>query len=44
VDPRRFRSLQDRLKAAGVALTGRRGRWGIYFKDPNGYTVELYAD
>ncbi len=41
VDRRRFRSLQDRLKAAGVALTGRRG---IYFKDPNGYTVELYAD
>ncbi|MBI4590013.1 MAG: VOC family protein [Candidatus Rokubacteria bacterium] len=44
LDRRRFRSLQDRLKAAGVRLTGRRGRWGIYFKDPNGYTVELYAD
>ena len=44
VDRKRFRSLQDRLTAEGVKLTGRRGRWGIYFKDPNGYTVELYAD
>lgn len=44
VDRKRYRSLHDRLKGAGVRLTGRRGRWGIYFKDPNGYTVELYAD
>ena len=44
VDRKRFRSLQEQLKAAGVKLTGRRGRWGIYFRDPNGYTVELYAD
>jgi catechol-2,3-dioxygenase len=32
------------LKAAGVKVIGRRGRWSIYVKDPNGYTVELYAD
>lgn len=44
VSRKRFRSLQDRLTTAGVRLTGRRGRWGIYFKDPNGYTVEVYAD
>lgn len=44
VDRRRFRSVHDRLRAARVRLTGRRGRWGIYFKDPNGYTVEVYAD
>jgi len=44
VDRRRFRSLQARLKANGVRLTGRRGRWAIYFRDPNGYTVEVYAD
>lgn len=44
VDRRRFRSLQERLKAAGVKLTGRRGPWAIYFLDPNGYTVEVYAD
>lgn len=39
-----FETLQKRLKAAGVTITGRRGRWSIYMKDPNGYTVELYAD
>lgn len=44
VDRKRFAPLRERLKAAGVPLTGRRGRWGIYFKDPNGYTVEIYAD
>jgi catechol-2,3-dioxygenase len=32
------------LKAAGVKVIGRRGRWSIYVEDPNGYTVELYAD
>jgi len=44
VDRKRFRSLRDRLKATGVRPIGRRGRWAIYVKDPNGYTVELYAD
>ena len=44
VDRKGFRSLRARLKAAGFGLTRRRGRWSIYFKDPNGYTVELYAD
>jgi catechol-2,3-dioxygenase len=32
------------VKAAGVKVVGRRGRSSIYVKDPNGYTVELYAD
>ena len=44
VDRKRFRSLRDRLKTTRVRLTGRRGRWAIYFKDPNRYTVEVYAD
>jgi catechol 2,3-dioxygenase-like lactoylglutathione lyase family enzyme len=44
VDRRRFRALKERLKAEGIELTGRRGLWGIYFRDPNGYTVEIYAD
>jgi catechol 2,3-dioxygenase-like lactoylglutathione lyase family enzyme len=44
VDRKRFRELKDRLKVEGVKLTGRRGQWGIYFKDPNDYTVEVYAD
>ena len=41
---RRFQALRERVKAAGVRIVGRRGRWAFYFKDPNGYTVELYAD
>lgn len=44
VDRKRFAAVRERLRAAGVKLVGRRGRWGIYFKDPNGYTVEVYAD
>jgi catechol-2,3-dioxygenase len=44
VDRRRFVALAKRLRQARVAISGRRGRWGLYFEDPNGYTVELYAD
>jgi len=44
VAPRRFAALQTRLRAAGVKVVGRRGRTSIYIRDPNGYTVELYAD
>jgi len=44
VDRKRFRALKEQLKAEGVELTGRRGQWGVYFRDPNGYTVEVYAD
>ena len=32
------------LRRAGVRIRGRRGRWAIYIRDPNGYTVELYRD
>jgi catechol 2,3-dioxygenase-like lactoylglutathione lyase family enzyme len=44
VEREAFRALRERLRAAGVKVVGRRGRWGLYFKDPNGYTVEIYAD
>ncbi len=44
VDRARFASLAKRLRAARVKVSGRRGRWGLYFDDPNGYTVEVYAD
>ncbi len=44
VAPRRLAALRKRLEAAGVKVVGRRGRSSIYIKDPNGYTVELYAD
>ncbi len=40
----RFPGLVKRVKAEGVKIVGRRGRWSLYVKDPNGYTVELYAD
>ena len=39
-----WRQTMDRLKRARVRITGRRGRDAVYFRDPNGYTVELYRD
>ena len=44
VGQKRLAALGRRLKAAGVKVVGRRSRWAVYVKDPNGYTVELYAD
>jgi len=44
VSRRRFLTLLRRVKAESVRIVGRRGRWSIYVEDPNGYTVELYAD
>ena len=44
VGRKRLPALGKRLEAARVKVVGRRGRWSIYVKDPNGYTVELYAD
>lgn len=41
---RRFPALLRRLKTERVKIVGRRGRSAVYVKDPNGYTVELYAD
>lgn len=40
----RWQALRARLRRAGVRITGRRGRSAVYFRDPNGYTVELYID
>lgn len=39
-----FARIQQELKDAGVKIVGRRGRSSLYILDPNGYTVELYAD
>jgi catechol 2,3-dioxygenase-like lactoylglutathione lyase family enzyme len=39
-----WKKVIDRVKRAGVRVTGRRGRSAIYIEDPNGYTVELYCD
>jgi catechol 2,3-dioxygenase-like lactoylglutathione lyase family enzyme len=40
----RWRRIRKRLKQAGIPIRGRRGRSAVYIEDPNGYTVELYAD
>lgn len=39
-----WRGLLARLRRARVPIRGRRGRWSVYIRDPNGYTVELYRD
>jgi metallothiol transferase len=43
-DEKEFRRVRAELKKAGVKIKGERGRWSVYIKDPNGYTVELHAD
>jgi catechol 2,3-dioxygenase-like lactoylglutathione lyase family enzyme len=40
----RWKVVRERLRRAGVKITGRRGRSAVYIEDPNGYTVELYID
>jgi catechol 2,3-dioxygenase-like lactoylglutathione lyase family enzyme len=44
LDRRELARARKELKEAGVKLTGQRGRWNLYICDPNGYTVQLYAD
>jgi catechol 2,3-dioxygenase-like lactoylglutathione lyase family enzyme len=39
-----WRETLARLRRAGVHIDGRRGRHAVYFRDPNGYTLELYRD
>jgi catechol 2,3-dioxygenase-like lactoylglutathione lyase family enzyme len=39
-----WRQAMRRLGRAGVHIAGRRGRDVVYFRDPNGYTIELYRD
>jgi catechol-2,3-dioxygenase len=43
-DRKEFARVRAEVEAAGVPVVGRRGRWSFYIRDPNGYTVELYAD
>ena len=44
VPPADWRGAMARLRRARVRVDGRRGRDAVYFRDPNGYTVELYRD
>ena len=39
-----WKKVGEALRQANVPIRGRRGRWSLYIQDPNGYTVELYAD
>jgi catechol 2,3-dioxygenase-like lactoylglutathione lyase family enzyme len=36
--------IEKNLKENGVAIAGRRGKHAIYFRDPNGYSIECYCD
>jgi len=44
VTPAKLRQLEKRLMQLGVKIGGRRGRYAIYFSDPNGYRLEYYCD
>ena len=37
-------SLEKKLKENAIEIAGRRGKHAIYFRDPNGYTIEYYCD
>ena len=37
-------SLEKKLKENEIEIEGRRDRDAIYFRDPNGYTIEYYCD
>jgi catechol 2,3-dioxygenase-like lactoylglutathione lyase family enzyme len=37
-------SLKKKLKENAIEIDGKRGKHAIYFRDPNGYTLEYYCD
>jgi len=37
-------SLEKKLDENEIEIDGRRGKNAIYFRDPNGYTIEYYCD
>jgi catechol 2,3-dioxygenase-like lactoylglutathione lyase family enzyme len=39
-----LKRLEKQLKENKVKIDGRRGKHAIYFRDPNGYTIEYYCD
>jgi catechol 2,3-dioxygenase len=39
-----LKQLEKRLKQNQIKLEGRRGKSAIYFRDPNGYSIEYYSD
>lgn len=39
-----LKGIEKRLKQNSVEIGGHRGKSSIYFRDPNGYSVEFYCD
>lgn len=39
-----LKRMEAKLKKAGVAIQGRRGKSAFYINDPNGYQIEYYYD
>jgi catechol 2,3-dioxygenase-like lactoylglutathione lyase family enzyme len=39
-----LKQLEKRLKENLIKIEGRRGKSAIYFRDPNGYSIEYYCD
>ena len=37
-------NLEKKLEENEIEIDGRRGQNAIYFRDPNGYTIEYYCD
>jgi len=37
-------NLEKNLEENAIEVDGRRGKNAIYFRDPNGYTIEYYCD
>jgi catechol 2,3-dioxygenase-like lactoylglutathione lyase family enzyme len=39
-----LRQLEKRLEKNHIDIDGKRGEHAIYFRDPNGYSIEYYCD
>ena len=42
--PAGLKRLEKRLKENQTEIVGRRGKNAMYFRDPNGYSIEYYCD
>jgi glyoxylase I family protein len=42
--PAGLKRLEKQLQEKTIKIDGRRGKHAIYFRDPNGYTIEYYCD
>ena len=42
--PAGLAQLQKKLKENEIEIEGKRGKSAVYFRDPNGYSLEYYCD